>query len=178
MRVWHKFLIVCCSMLFLLVGCKAATESRTIDGVEYLFDYQNHTIQNVETKDLIQFEVGDSQYTVIYPDGSSYSAEDLGGVFASGGSADYQETKYGKGDLLIEPLMEHQSQAPAVEIIWFSVIAGLIGLFNLLVPYPAWYLSYGWRYQDAKPSGMALGVVRIGGAALLLVAILVWFYPF
>ena len=44
-----------------------------------------------------------------------------------------------------------------------------IGLFNVLAPRAAWYLSYGWRFKDAEPSDAALMMARIGGVIAIII---------
>lgn len=57
----------------------------------------------------------------------------------------------------------------------FAVIVILIGIFNLVAPDAAWYLSRGWQFKDAEPSDAALVMARIGGAAAILIGIVLLF---
>ena len=57
----------------------------------------------------------------------------------------------------------------------FAVIVILIGIFNLVAPDAAWYLSRGWQFKDAEPSDAALFMARIGGAAAILIGIVLLF---
>ncbi|HIX66021.1 MAG TPA: histidine kinase [Candidatus Anaerotruncus excrementipullorum] len=52
------------------------------------------------------------------------------------------------------------------------VLLAALGGFNLLLPRASWYLSYGWRYKNAEPSDLVLAINRIGGGAILAVALL------
>lgn len=51
-----------------------------------------------------------------------------------------------------------------------SIVA--VGIFNLVSPYSAWYLEYGWRYKNAEPSDLALQVCRVSGGVAILAAII------
>ncbi|MGN0250750.1 MAG: DUF6199 family natural product biosynthesis protein [Oliverpabstia sp.] len=47
-----------------------------------------------------------------------------------------------------------------------------MGAFNTAAPSVAWYLEYGWRYKNAEPSDLALGLNRVGGIIAIIVGIL------
>ncbi len=55
------------------------------------------------------------------------------------------------------------------------VIFILIGIFNLVAPEAAWYLSRGWQFKDAEPSDAALIMTRIGGGAAILIGLVLLF---
>ena len=55
------------------------------------------------------------------------------------------------------------------------VIFILIGIFNLVAPEAAWYLSRGWQFKDAEPSAAALAMGRIGGGVAVLAGIIFFF---
>ncbi|WP_454189863.1 DUF6199 family natural product biosynthesis protein [Paenibacillus sp. Marseille-Q7038] len=44
----------------------------------------------------------------------------------------------------------------------------IVGLIAAISPYSAWYLSVGWKFKDAEPSDLALGVERIVGIVLVI----------
>ena len=50
-----------------------------------------------------------------------------------------------------------------------------LGLFHLISPHTAWYLSHGWRFKDAEPSDLALALNRMGGGIALLIGLLLVF---
>lgn len=55
------------------------------------------------------------------------------------------------------------------------IICILIGIFNLAAPEAAWYLSRGWQFKDAEPSDAALVMARVGGAAAILIGVVLLF---
>lgn len=44
------------------------------------------------------------------------------------------------------------------------------GIANVAIPQAMWWLSEGWKFQNAEPSDLALTVGRIGGVILLIAA--------
>lgn len=58
-----------------------------------------------------------------------------------------------------------------MEVVAFLLI--VMGIFQLVSPQTAWYLSYGWRYKDAEPSDIALVMERVGGVVAIIVGIII-----
>ncbi len=48
-----------------------------------------------------------------------------------------------------------------------------VGLFHSLAPRAAWYIHYGWRFQDAEPSDLYLGFLRVTGVLAIIVGVIV-----
>jgi hypothetical protein len=49
------------------------------------------------------------------------------------------------------------------------IIASLVALIS---PHMSWWLSEGWKFRNAKPSGLYLTFTRIGGVIGLVVGTL------
>jgi hypothetical protein len=47
------------------------------------------------------------------------------------------------------------------------------GIANVAFPQAMWWLSEGWKFQNAEPSDLALTVGRIGGVILLIVSFII-----
>ena len=59
---------------------------------------------------------------------------------------------------------------------WLAALfIGVVGIFNIVSPYSAWYLEYGWRYKNAEPSDIALGLNRVVGVIAVIVAVALLF---
>lgn len=58
-----------------------------------------------------------------------------------------------------------------MKVVSFLLI--VMGIFQLVSPQTAWYLSYGWRYKNAEPSDIALVMERMGGVVEIIVGIII-----
>ena len=79
------------------------------------------------------------------------------------------------GDVLIGVLYadsppSRRTGNPLIGLLFLAV-----GLWNAISPYSSWYLSHGWRYKNAEPSDLALGLTRAGGIFAILLGILAFF---
>jgi len=64
--------------------------------------------------------------------------------------------------------------------IFIGIICIIAGLINVKFPGFVWYLSTGWRFSNAEPSDIALGINKFLGYFLLIVGacyILSYFVP-
>ena len=139
------------------------TESKTItDGVnQYLYNVtENDSMRNIE---------------IIYPDGSSYwKTIDMSGnvsVESVGWSGDYNEEHYIDGDTLCDILpLEDFTEMNYTDIVISILIFGL-GVFCVICPKAAWYLEYGWKYKNAEPSDLVLGINRVLGVIFIVYSV-------
>lgn len=113
--------------------------------------------------------------TIIYPDGSEYSRKDTGSFIIGGLSDDYDENKYVNGDILCQVLETDYPRAADNKNYFLSMVLFAIGIFNIAATKTAFYFSYGWRYKDAQPSDEALIIMKIGGIAAVIAAVLTIF---
>lgn len=62
----------------------------------------------------------------------------------------------------------------------WQYVGGLavIGLGAAQVRHPRffWYLSEGWKFRDAEPSDLALGLGRLGGVVTIIVGLVIFFH--
>lgn len=49
----------------------------------------------------------------------------------------------------------------------------VFGALGAAFPYAAWYLSIGWKIEDAEPSEAALAVNRVGGVVAVIIGLIV-----
>lgn len=56
------------------------------------------------------------------------------------------------------------------------IILAAAGVFYIVSPYKAWYLEYGWRYNNAEPSDLALGFNQVVGVIAVIAAVILFLY--
>ena len=169
------------ALLLLLAGCSAkeTPNNYTVEkyGSLYTVDMENSTISDGTYTYQYELQGMSNGYAlqITYPDGSTYwwNGSPSGGY--GGWSDDYDENRYVSGFTLMQILEEGQPVEQPRKNIPLALLLLAIGIFHAGWPRIAWHLQYGWRFKDAEPSDLALGVNRFGGAIAMLVGILVLF---
>ncbi len=184
MKKLYAFLMVTLLVIGLCacsLGHKSGIYTVDMKGMVFTVDTENSTIS--DGVNLYHYTVsGNSSgadMEITYPDGSIYwwSTQTSGAVTSGygGWSDDYDDDRYVPGDVLCD-VLETREAKPDSEKNWLLIFAlAAVGMFHIISPYTAWYLEYGWRYRNAEPSEMALGFNRLGGAAALILAIIMFF---
>ena len=168
-RLLPLFLFLC---LF-LTGCGAEPAPTVYEADGFTLDKAAQTITKGEN--VYHYEISpNSEVTITYPNGATYWRKYDQNGYVGGWSDDYDGVRYADGDTLMDlvsyqPPRRSRGSGPA------GLLLLALGLFHLLSPRTAWFLSYGWRYRDAEPSDAALVFNRIGGVIALLVGVLLLF---
>ena len=163
-------------LLLLLTGCRekpSLIRTVTYMDQEYTLDQEKQTITH--NGDLYHYRVSGNEITLEYPNQAVYHQTDHGGAIASGWTDNYDDTRYVPGDVLIRVLYANSPPSrrtgnPLVGLLFLAV-----GLWYAISPNSSWYLSHGWRYKNAEPSDLALGLTRAGGIFAILLGILAFF---
>lgn len=173
MRKVYVFLL---SLLLVFSLCACSSEENpnirtvSVDGVVYTVDVEQGTITDGHY--TYEFTVSGPSTNITYPDGSTYYWTENGQFGHGGWSEDYDEDRYVDGDTLCDVLSKavpsSRSSEKPVLIIFLLLV---VGVFNAVAPHASWYLEYGWRFRDAEPSELALGVNRIIGIVCIVIAI-------
>ena len=151
-------------LCLLVTGCGRKQADLTVYEYNgFTVDTQTQTITRGD--DVYRYAFSGSEVTITYPNGAAYwwKYEQNGGV--GGWSGDYDTDRYADGwDLLnalsYEPPRQSGGRNAPVGLLLIPV-----GLFLLISPRTVWYLSHGWRFKNAEPSDLALGLNRLGGGA-------------
>lgn len=174
-------------LMFSLCSCSfsdsGTSSTYTVNkyGTDYVVDPDNGTIYDgSHTYKYVLYE-SSRGYTIniTYPDGSTYwwNAEKSSNVTTGygGWSDDYDFSRYADGQTLCDILEEKMPCEKGSENILLTFLLFAVGIFNTLWPHAAWYLEYGWRFKNAEPSDLVLGLNRFGGIIAIVVAIIVAF---
>ena len=174
--------ILCVILLMSLCACgtsktlpSAYTAQR--DGKEYVVDQVSKKISDGTHTYTYSLDGDSGGYSIkiTYPDGSTYwwdkQENDTIGYGYGGWSDDYDENRYVSGDTLCDILEVAVPEKKEPKNVLLILILLAVGIFNTVSPYNAWYLEYGWRYKDAEPSELALGMARFGGIVAIVVAV-------
>ena len=172
----------CIAMLALLLmlslaGCGEQGPVYAVDryGNEYTIDREQGTISDGTHTYEYTYE-GDSEdysVTIEYPNGGSYHWGESGGFGSGGGNSKYDPQRYTDADILIQLLQENAPKGIRIGKILAALVLIGGGIFCIACPETVWYLESGWRYRDAEPSDLALGVARISGVAAIVIGIIV-----
>ena len=173
---------ICITILVLLltvslVGCGEQEPLEVTDryGNEYTIDREQQTISDGENIYKYTYE-GDSEVysiTIEYPNGGSYHYGESSGFGSGGGNSKYDPQRYTDADILIQLLQENAPKGIRIGNILAALVLIGGGIFCIACPETVWYLESGWRYRDAEPSDLALGVARISGVAAIVIGIIV-----
>lgn len=177
-------LILCLALcLMLLAACGEKTGDANVYDVEYggkiyTIDQINRTIE-VDGY-VCEFQVTSSgngaKFQVTYPDGSTYFWNQSGNMGAGGWSDDYDENRYVSGQTLWDVLEQDRPGAQKNSGYWFiGLLLVALGAFQTASPRTSWYISHGWRYKNAEPSDLALGLGRVGGVIIIIIGIICFF---
>ena len=182
-----KLLVVAAAVLLLFCACSGKAEQAggpevvIQNGVTYTLERQNGERDQTGTLSdgtytytyALSPRSGGYRLEITYPDGSSSWWETTGNGGYGGWSDNYTEGKYADHWTLRDVILEGgPAYAEGPGNLWLVVLLAALGGFNLLLPRASWYLSYGWRYKNAEPSDLVLAINRIGGGAVLAVALL------
>ncbi len=114
---------------------------------------------------------------ITYPDGSTYYWSQTDGLYRDGWSDDYDPLARGyvPGCMLRIILMKEvrpSGQMVAGPELRVAFLLLAVGALLAFVPWAAWMLAYGWRFEDAEPSDSALTATRILGVTLIVIGII------
>jgi len=173
--------IIFAMLIFALVFLCACTQKTSTydvpkDGRVYTVNLDNRTITHGTF--VYQFQISNNSAEITYPDNSTFFRSYNNNGYTGGWSEDYDETKYVSGDTLIDILeggdLERSTQNGGIHP-FFSIVLLIAGTLSLCFPKAVWYMNYGWRYKNAEPSDMALGMSSFGGGLAVFIAIITFF---
>ncbi len=163
-----------------LCACSGSPSTYTVEkgGKTFEVDSKNKTIFDGTHTYEYTFSGDSSSYriNITYPNGSSYFWNHSGYSGHGGWSNDYDEGLYVDGGILRDVIVEKAPNPSNPSKVLVMILLIGIGAFNTAAPHAAWYLEYGWRYKNAEPSDLALGLNRAGGIVAIIVAIFIMIF--
>ena len=169
-------LIWTCILLLLLYPVPAAMAAGTpveVDGHALVVDFQAGTITC--EGEVYSFAIQGDSIRIDYPNGVSFVR--TGNATAGYGPVDqpFSTAGYLSEDTLFKALEGGDTEGG-----WrpgsYAPLALLLlplGIFSLAKPERAWYVSWGWRYKNAKPSRRGAPAQRLEGVVLVVIGIVV-----
>ena len=169
-------LIWTCILLLLLYPVPAAMAAGTpveVDGHALVVDFQAGTITC--EGEVYSFAIQGDSIRIDYPNGVYFVR--TGSATAGYGPLDqpFSTAGYLSEDTLFKALEGGDTEGG-----WrpgsYAPLALLLlplGIFSLAKPERAWYVSWGWRYKNAKPSDGAPLAQRLEGVVLVVIGIVV-----
>lgn len=175
-----RVLILCVGLcLLLLTGCGKSTGDPNVYDLEY--NGKTYTVdQNVQTISVdgytCRFQVSGSgnnmRFTVTYPDGSTYTGPGWIGSY----SDDYDPDRYVPGENLWNVLEQGRPGTRSGSAHGgLGILLVALGVFEAAYPKVSWYLGHGWRYQNAEPSDLVLGLGRTAGVLMVVIGVICFF---
>lgn len=165
--------------LLLVTACGQEKGDPNVYDVEYNGKiYSLNQIERTISVDgyTCQFDIThNGRFVVTYPDGSTYSADsDIG--WGGSHSENFDPEKYVSGDTLWEVLEQDRPGARTNNThAGLGILLLMFGIIETVFPQASWWLSHGWRYKNAEPSDLALGLGRASGVIMILIGIICFF---
>lgn len=173
----HILFLLCLLLLISLFGCgdkqPADNKVKLIhkDGVEYAIDMESCTIQDGSY--IYSYVANSSGTTINYPNGESYTWKESNGIGIGSTSANFDYDSY------VDPwiLMDVIDEAYADEVVTvktshknagYGVLLLIVGIGYTVWSDKVWFLNWGWRYKNAEPSDLSIGLYKVGGIAAII----------
>ena len=167
MRRLLTVLLLAC--LLLLTACDTGPYTVECSGSAFTVDPENKTI--TQGSSIYHYEIGQSHIRITYPNGTVYSQTIGSAVNTGTWSGAYEPDCYPEPDVLLDALFKELPQENFEGNLFLTILCFGLGLWNVLSPKSAWYISHGWRYKNAEPSDLALLIARVSGVILLVMGV-------
>ena len=171
-----KIVILLLLAALLLTACQSQPRTITIDRDAGTLSDGTYTYEYTEEKYDNYHSI-----TIYYPDGCRYYWTDMGTEVIEQG--EYDGYTYASAQQLLDTIQgtviigqpeQSANVSDRVYLILLAVVLVGLGLWETARPEQSWYLAHGWKYKDAEPSDVAIGLIRgMGILELVFAAILV-----
>lgn len=162
--------VFCVVLLMLMCACGREPISPVYEKNGYTVDTEAQTITKGE--DVIRYDFEYSgKVTFTYPDNTTTSWSQNGvGTSSLLFDADRWPTAWDLMDVLDrDDLPERKTGNP------LGLLLIPLGVLQAVFPQAFWFINHGWRYKDAEPSELALGLGRAGGVLVAIIGLFLLF---
>lgn len=183
-----------------LSACSAQSRAVTFDRVTYQYQQTQGNSESYAAPDgkTLQIETAgdetrvtvngqeyvvkgtETQLTVTFPDGRELTKqyEQNSSIGSTGLGVEASMQDWDRVDALREMVFHTAQNQKSNSVTWHFLLGAAIfgiGLFQVVNPRLAWQVSEGWRYVNVEPSELYMGVSRLAGVVLMLIALFVAF---
>lgn len=159
--------LLCLVLLVLLCGCGREPVSTVYEKDGYTVDTQAQTITKGE--DVIRYSFGSNgKVTFTYPDNTTTSWSQNG----AGTSSLFFDFDRWPGALDLIDVLDRDDLPERKTGNPLGLLLIPLGILQAVFPQAFWFLNHGWKYKDAEPSELALGLGRVGGALVAIIGLI------
>ena len=169
-----RYLVIFCAVLLaLLCACGREPVPTVYEKDGWTVDTEARTL--TKNGDVIHYSASGSNVSFTYPDGStsSWNQNDSMG-FLGTSSPNFDHDRWPSAWDLMDVLERDDVRERKIGNPLGLLLIPL-GVLQAAFPSVFWFLSDGWKYKNAEPSELALGLGRAGGVLVALVGLVMLF---
>ena len=166
-----RFVLIFCVMtLALLCACGREPLSPVYEKNGYTVDTQAQTITKGE--DVIRYSYGYNRViTFTYPDNTTTSWSQNG----TGTSSLFFDFDRWPGALELIDVLDRDDLPERKTGNPLGLLLIPLGVLQAVFPQAFWFINHGWKFKDAEPSELALGLGRAGGVLVAIIGLFLLF---
>lgn len=166
-----RFMLIFCVMtLALLCACGREPLSPVYEKNGYTVDTQAQTITKGE--DVIRYSYGyNGVITFTYPDNTTTSWSQNG----TGTSSLFFDFDRWPGALDLIDVLDRDDLPEPKTGNPLGLLLIPLGVLQAVFPQAFWFINHGWKFKDAEPSELALGLGRAGGVLVAIIGLFLLF---
>ena len=162
--------LFCIAVLVLLCACGREPVSTVYEKNGYTVDTEAQTITKGE--DVIRYSFGSNgKVTFTYPDNTTTSWSQNG----TGTSSLFFDFDRWPGALDRIDVLERDDLPERKTGNPLGLLLIPLGILQAVFPQAFWFVNHGWKYRDAEPSELALGLGRVGGVLIDIIGLIMLF---
>lgn len=166
-------------LALLLTGCAAASGIQTVDVDGVLLEVDVESGQISDGQYVYSFSQESKTTTLVYPNGATHERYNFA-QYVYHDSCDGDISGYmdpGKLYTAIERVPRQDGSmgisSDKLLVIVMGIGSILLGVFFCGAPESAWKVQEGWKFEDAKPSRLALAWNQVAGVIMMIVGMVV-----